>query len=525
MRICLLSREYPPDTGWGGVGTYTYHIAHGLVGLGHEVHVVALAAKGQPDSDLITDAGIHVHRVNWHGLLDELNLFLVTAPTLHFVVATGLPLWKRFLELHNDKPFDVVEAPEHLAPALFNSTTAVAPLVIKLHTPHSKFIADNLHLVAPTFDHQMVCLFENVAMTSADLLCSPSLDMSNFVAGTTGIACEKIITARNPVDIDRFTPAGARYQQFDNPTALLVGRLEQRKGVTHFIDAVPLVVREVPNAHFLIVGADTDTAPCGGSMLAYLQRRLREEGCEKHVTFLSHVSIDKMPDVYRSADICVIPSLYDNAPYSCIEAMSCGLPVIASSAGGTKEYISEGEWGFVVPTGCSQSLARAIACLLKDGDIRQRFGTAARKHVEHNLSRRIIATQMEQLYASAIDRWQSRSPIYQKSPSESLPDALQLACAFDTALFEAMCSQSAEFSVRHSARFAIKRPKLFFASVLLSVLRFTNRLIRIASMTRLAERLESSIADKQSGRYELARTRLGWVSSTREYVAQTLERR
>src|SRR5262245_59266292 len=123
MRICLLSREFPPDTGWGGIGTYTYQIARALAQLKHEVHVISLAAESQPDSVKHVDEGYTVHRVAWQGLLDELNLFLVSAPSLHFVAKTGLAIWRRFLQLHKEKPFDVVEAPEHLAVGFFNAIT------------------------------------------------------------------------------------------------------------------------------------------------------------------------------------------------------------------------------------------------------------------------------------------------------------------------------------------------------------------------------------------------------------------
>lgn len=504
MRICLLSREYPPDTGWGGVGTYTYHIAHGLAGRGHDVNVVCLAAKGQPDSTVTTEAGIKVHRVHWDSLLDELNLFLVTAPTLHFVTKTGLALWKCFLQLHAEKQFDVVEAPEHLAAALFNGTTAVAPLVIKLHTPHSKFLTDNLHLVEPTFDHQMVCMFENVAMTSAQVLCSPSEDMSRFVASIIGISEEAIFTSRNPTDIQRFSPEGERFAQYDRPTVLLVGRLEERKGVSLLIETVPHVVKQVPDAHFVVIGADTDTAPGGGSMLAYLQRRLADSGCTASVTFLPHVPIERMPDVYRSADVCVIPSLYDNAPYSCIEALACGRPVVASDAGGTKEYISEAEWGFVVPSGSIEALSKALTCLLQSQELRSKFGVAARKFVVNQLSREVIAEQMEVLYQTAIERWAERKPVYAKSAELALPDAVGLACAFDAAIFEAMSKQSLDFSLRHQLRFAAKRPKLFAMSIVLAALRAFNSACPTTQGRNFLQRIELSVAAKQPARYSQA---------------------
>ncbi|MBA3859948.1 MAG: hypothetical protein C0507_23810 [Cyanobacteria bacterium PR.3.49] len=75
MRICLISREYPPDTGWGGVGAYNHYMAHALKAAGHDVEVIALA--GGAEASCQTTSGIVVHRVAWKTLLEELNLLLV----------------------------------------------------------------------------------------------------------------------------------------------------------------------------------------------------------------------------------------------------------------------------------------------------------------------------------------------------------------------------------------------------------------------------------------------------------------
>ncbi len=181
MRICLISREYPPDTGWGGVGAYTHQIAHGLRERGHDVHVVCLAGKTGATVDLDED-GVHVHRVAHQGILDELNLFLISAPTAHSIIATMIAMWRRFVELHAQYDFDIVEVPEHLAGGLFQTLTGCVPTVIKLHTPHSKFVAQNFHNVSPNLDNQIVCILERLAMLSADALSSPSKDMARFVA-------------------------------------------------------------------------------------------------------------------------------------------------------------------------------------------------------------------------------------------------------------------------------------------------------------------------------------------------------
>jgi glycogen(starch) synthase len=153
MRICLISREYPPDTGFGGIATFTKHLAHGLKNLGHEVVVVALA---KDRNKVVDDGGVVVHRVEGYPFSTKLGTINLLAPYSKYVLLYCTALWDKFAELHDLKPFDVVDTPELLAEGIIPAITQVVPQVIRLYTPHSKFIAEKLHNVGPSFDHQFV---------------------------------------------------------------------------------------------------------------------------------------------------------------------------------------------------------------------------------------------------------------------------------------------------------------------------------------------------------------------------------
>src|SRR5207248_203997 len=115
---------------------------------------------------------------------------------------------------------------------LFPALAKIAPLVIRLHTPHSKLVKERLHNFEPTFDHRVLTALERVAMLSADALVSPSEDLAAYVAGDLNLPLERIQIVRNPVDAQQFTPAGK--QPADDKasvTVLFVGRLEARKGI------------------------------------------------------------------------------------------------------------------------------------------------------------------------------------------------------------------------------------------------------------------------------------------------------
>jgi hypothetical protein len=179
MRICIISREYPPETGWGGIATFAKHLSHGLADLGHEVEVVSLA-KAEPHSGM--ESGILVHRVKQTDIGGGLSTGSALMSYTRYVLATSTALWRKFIELHKQRAFDVIDCPELLAEGIGPALTKTAPLVVRLYTPHSKFIAERLHNVRPSLDHQMVAAIERVAMLSADVLTSPSDDLADFVA-------------------------------------------------------------------------------------------------------------------------------------------------------------------------------------------------------------------------------------------------------------------------------------------------------------------------------------------------------
>src|SRR5262249_40356732 len=151
LRIAIISREYPPDTGFGGIATFASHLARGLVELGHDVTVITLAKN---DEKVLYDQGIHIYRVKPLLRDNQLGLIGRAVPYTSHVISTASALWQKFTEIHKEKPFDVVDSPELLAEGFFASLSKVAPLVIRLYTPHSKFIAEGLHNVSPSFDHQ-----------------------------------------------------------------------------------------------------------------------------------------------------------------------------------------------------------------------------------------------------------------------------------------------------------------------------------------------------------------------------------
>lgn len=465
MRICLISREYPPDTGFGGIATFTRHLAQGLKSIGHDVVVVALAKDGNPCA-LQNDEGIPVHRVVPLEIGTNLGWSSLCMPYSRYVMRTSAALFAKFQELNEVEPFDAVDTPELLAEGFYPAITKSTPLTIRLYTPHSKFIAERLHNVTDTFDHQFVAMVERIAMLSADVITSPSTDLAQFVANDLGIKLDDIEIVYNPIDAAQFTPDGPQVEYGKpGPTVLFVGRLEARKGIHYLIDAIPQVVAAVPSVHFVIIGDDTQNAAGQKSVLTEIKERLAKTGCEKSVTFIDRIPLAKLPEYYRSADVCVVPSLYDNSPYTCLEAMSCGRAVIGTDGGGTKEYVLHGESGLIVPTKDADAIGRAISGLLVNAAERHRLASNARQRVLEVFDRAKIASRTAELYEKAAIRFEKRAAarVYNGSQQNVLIDADETLYLFDRMIGELVLTTSFRARVRSLFHLSYKRPGLFLA--------------------------------------------------------------
>jgi glycogen(starch) synthase len=470
VRICLISKEYPPDTGWGGIGAYTYQIAHGLKEIGQDVQVVSLMGREDPQNkpagreseNAVMQEGIPVHRVAWLGGLSEWSAVHLTTPYTHYNLETNFALWRKFAQLHKSQPFDVVEAPEHLADGFMPALNQAAPLVIKLHTPQAKLLAERFHNLSPNFDQQFIAMIERVAMLAAEVLISPSEDLADWVARDLKYPRDDIRIVRNPVDANKFCPEGARAIAGDGKvTVLFVGRLEERKGIQFLVRAIPEIVKEFANVRFIIVGADTNTAAGQTSVLAELKGILAQSGCTDKVTFVPHVKLEDMPSYYRSADICVAPSLYDNAPYTCIEAMSCGKAFVGTSAGGMREYLTDGQSGLIVPPSDSGALAKALLSLLTDEAVRLRMGEEARKRVLERFHRTAVAQENVAIYTIAQERHaeKRRNAGYRGDGEQFLTDATEFFRSYNRMLYDMLYVHSLKFRLKHWMKKALTRLK------------------------------------------------------------------
>jgi L-malate glycosyltransferase len=189
-----------------------------------------------------------------------------------------------------------------------------------------------------------------------------------------GVPASRAVTVHEGIDIERVehAPPADLHGEFWLPHhAPLVGNvaaLVPHKGQRHLIEAAKLVLRQVPDARFVIAGE--------GELRSALERQIKEERLDKHVLLAGF-----RPDVlslHRAFDIFIMSSITEGLGTSLVDAMAAGKPIVATRTGGIPEVVADGETGILVAPRDHDAMAEAIVRLLNDDDLRRRMGDAGR---------------------------------------------------------------------------------------------------------------------------------------------------
>lgn len=181
----------------------------------------------------------------------------------------------------------------------------------------------------------------------------------------------------------------------ENPVILFTGWLSRRKGVLDLIDAAELVLRERPQATFVLAGPD---GGCG----AEVSRRIRECGRQDSIQLLGFRG--DICDLLSVADLAVVPSLADPLPLAVLEAMRAGLAVVATRSGGSEEMVVNGQTGMLVPVGAPQAMADGMIALLDDPRRRADMGRNARTRFEEHFAYERYIRQFVHLFQHVLSQ-------------------------------------------------------------------------------------------------------------------------
>lgn len=400
MRIGLLSYEYPAETGFGGIGTYTWYQARALAKLGHEVHVLAGATT---PADLRRDDhdGVRVHRYRWSGPMRR-ALTPLARPRLFWTrnrIENGLGMYLGLRKLGRGLQFDVLEMPECGGEGLLVNFLTRTPTVVKFHSPAELIMAD---YDVTRADHVLCALIEKAAFRGARGYTAGSRFLAQEVKARLGVR-RPVAVIPNGIDLNLFDAAeelDARKKFGLSPDRLMIffsGRMERRKGV-HLLGEIAASVLARPDVELVLAGDD---------LFGYAERELlpslRSRPLRGSVRFLGKLDAVSLRSCLRQADVFLIPSLWENCPYACLEAMAAGRAIVSSDAGGLPELIQHERNGLLARNQDVSSYVQQVELLIEDRALRERLGEAARRTVAESFTDVGVAQASVSYYRACVE--------------------------------------------------------------------------------------------------------------------------
>lgn len=351
----------------------------GLREAGFEVHIACSRGKY---FDRLSGAGYIMHPVR---LRRSFNVFAQIIPLIQL---TGIIRAGRFTIVNTHSP---------VAAAVGRLAATLASVDHIVYTVHGFYFHDRMN---PFLRNQLIALeWLFGRWTDAFMFVS---DEDKRTAESLGISGSNALTMTiyNGVDPAIYRPPSpedgldqllALHGISRRPVVGIVGRIVKEKGHREFLEMARALTARGFDATYLVVG---DSLPSDRDQFGPEFRRLVAEA-NLSDRFVFTGMTDKVPQYLRLMDIFVLPSYREGFPRSILEAMSTGLPVVATDIRGCREAVVEGVTGLIVPPANSQALTGAVERLLNDTEMRQRMGAAAHsialeKYDFHKVRRRFV---------------------------------------------------------------------------------------------------------------------------------------
>lgn len=399
MKVALLSFEYPPDTGFGGIGTYTWYQARALAKLGHDVHVLAGATAVTSQCTTEHD-GVTVHRLRRDGLLMRALQPLGRAKLWWSKnrLENALNMYRGLRALRRTHRFEVIEMPECGAEGLLVNHLMRETTIVRFHSPARLIMP---YYDVPAADVHLCGWVEQVGMRGARALTSCSQFLADEVRTRLGVT-RPIEVISNGIDVDLFDAAdqldfrSAHNLPRDRPIIFFAGRMEHRKGV-NLCREIAASILQRHDVAFVMAGEDLFDIMKNDVLPYVTSTPLRGS-----FHYLGKLDLAGVRSGVCQSDIFLLPSLWENCPYSCLEAMAAGRAIVSTDQGGMPELIHDGVNGLLARSGDAASYIAQLERLIGDASLRARLGAAARGTIETAHADTFIAARSIASYQEAI---------------------------------------------------------------------------------------------------------------------------
>ncbi len=370
MRVLLISWEYPPVIE-GGLGRHVRKLSENLAQHEVEMHVLTRGGGHLPAQE--ERHGVYVHRVREPPFPKDVNAFVKWVGTMNADMRRlGLELCEQF-------DFDVVHSHDWLVAGAARALAAELgrPWLVTVHATeygrHQGWVQRQPQSQIHAAERRMV--------RAADHVITCSQYMRTHVAQLFRVAPQSVTTIPNGLDprdlqseIEDLEGLRARYAAPSDRLVMLVGRLVYEKGFHLALDALAPVIRRLGDVRFVVAGT--------GTAEAELKLQAQQLGLARDGTFLGWVGDDMLHALYRVADLCIVPSIYEPFGLVALEAMASGCLCVVADTGGLREVVpGDGTVGLRFPSRDAGALEEVLEQVLIDDDTRAQLVAEAREHV------------------------------------------------------------------------------------------------------------------------------------------------
>jgi glycosyltransferase involved in cell wall biosynthesis len=374
LYIVFVTPEYVTETHFdGGLANYIYRISRALIHTGHQVHVVTLSDIDQSTFD---HDGVLVHRLmigklsHWMNYLTQ-NRIQLTCKWLDF----SIQVYQTLRRIHQVSPLDIVQFPNWSCCGLISSLFLPVPHVLRIssYRPLWNQMGGN----KPDLDSRLIEWLEVLQLRLSSYIYAPSFTLQRILARDANIHNVRVIRTPFYLEtkdwdfsiVDRLLPS-KKY-------LLFFGRFQVHKGFHILSQSLPEVFQACPDCNVVCVGQDM------GSSVAPSMKNYMRSQCHDfldRLTFIPQLPHSQLYPVLSQARLVVLPSLIDNMPNACLEAMALSKPVVGTIGASFEELIVDQETGFLVAPNDVAALEKTLISAWHHPDL-DRIGNAARKRI------------------------------------------------------------------------------------------------------------------------------------------------
>ncbi len=393
LRLAFVTFQFPSEGDFaGGVGQELYRIALEMCARGCEVHVFVVTKSESGDR---THEGLEIHRVpsgDWHRRFRRWTRKRVPLSQSMRWLEAAFRIYRRMRAEHRRRRFDFGFYANTYGAGLFASLLLRVPAItwVGSFRPIQHAVVE----IPYTADSRSIEGLESLQYQLAHRVWVPSHDTRRHMQAA---GFERVEVVHKPIYLETAALDPSIYERrlAGRPYLLFFGRFQEVKGFPVLAEALPRAFARLPDLSVAFAGQDMPWrhGPSLRDHLLSLNREWRER-----ITFLPSLPHAQLYPVIRGARLVVMPSLTENMPNACLEAMALGTPVIGSLGTSFEELIDDGKTGFLSPPGDAAALAARIVEAWRSPEL-PAIGEAARRSVERFAPERTVGEMLARIQA------------------------------------------------------------------------------------------------------------------------------